>query len=585
MITFISTFPPAMCGIGTYTNYLVSKIPSKEWRVVAFRLEEFLRTGKTPAPNNKVLYHISLLNPSLPHSIDGKLIWFQHAFGMWGRLSTPFLRLIKEAKGRDKRVIATFHTIHFETNETVSGMKRDEEDLLKEVLPYLDAVTVFTDGANRAVIRRFPEYRDKVVVLRHGVHLYPLLSKEEARERLFRYLIENEEIPHIHREEMKAVYSQLSSPRTVLIGNFGFITPDKDPLQLYALGEMVRERLPNHRIILLYIGCIQKRKDREMEKGIPILEGLRALHDGRLNLFIEDYLPEEIFPVAFRALDVTVFWCRNATQSGRMAHAMGAGGCIAGRRIEGIGETLDLAGLLSGVSLDDMAGKIARLIIEEESRRKAEVSALEYAKRFSFENQAQKHILLKEAVLSGKGLPPLDRTLPRVTFILPQLAISRMDGLEYPPEEITAFLNVADDVDIHLPVKDYHKIPLKDGEPPPVEKMEEAIRWIKKKITSGKVLVFCRYGAGRSASVIIGYLCSIGYSYEEALRLVVSKKPDINPLPGLYETIKEVLKRDSLLYPYPKRSLALRGLTSGHPNPRVLPSNTRPQTLKGISGQ
>ncbi|MEF9425716.1 MAG: dual specificity protein phosphatase family protein, partial [Candidatus Mariimomonas ferrooxydans] len=407
---------------------------------------------------------------------------------------------------------------------------------------FSDAITVFTDGAYQAVIRRFPEYKNKIVVLRHGVHLYPGISQKEARKRLLGYLLSQEDIPLTQREELKQIYYQFFSPETIVLGNIGFITPDKDPIQLYQLGQLVQAKLPFNRVIVLYIGRIQKRKDRI--ENLPILENLRAIHDGRKNLFFEHYLPDELLPFAFHSLDFSVFWSKSATQSGRLAHAMGTGTCVVGRRIEGIGETLDLAGLPSAASLDELAEKIERLVFDSKLKKEAKRLSREYAQQFSFKRQAQKHILLKEAILSPGKLPVLDKPQPQITFVLPGLAIAKKDGIENAPEEITAILNVADDVDIYPPPGNYHKIPLKDGVPPPVEKIEEAIHWIRKNIVNHKVLVFCRYGAGRSASVVIGYLCSIGYDYEDALRLVASKKPDINPLPSLAETLKKVLKKE-----------------------------------------
>jgi len=546
MINFVSTFPPMMCGIGTYTEYLVSKMARENWSVTSFKLDEFLRTGQPFQFNDRVAYEISLSDPHLPAS-KAELHWFQHAFGMWGEESPAFLHLVEEAKGRKKKVIASFHTIHFESDETDSGMRRQEEDLLRDALPLLDVMTVFSDGAYRAVSRAFPKYKDKVIVLRHGVHVYPQISQLQAKEGLLRYLINQADISQDKKQELKQMYHHFFSNETILLGNFGFITSNQDRLKLYELGQLVQHRLPNHRVVVLYAGRIQKRNDKRIEEYLPALEELRAVHDGKVNLFIEDYLPEGIFPLGFGALDFSVFWASDATQSGRMAHAQGTGTCIAGRRIEGVGETLDLAGLSSAVSLEDLAEKITRLVLEPGLKEEAKRSSWHYAQEFSFQRQAQKHILLAEAVLSGTTLPVLDRTKPVITFILDRLALAKRDGLEGTPQEITAFLNVADVADLYPPPRIYHKIPLKDGTPIPVERMLEAIAWIQENIVSGKVLVFCRYGRGRSASVIIGYLCSTGLGYEDALRLVSSKKPDINPLPELAETIRKALAGQAVL--------------------------------------
>jgi len=489
-----------------------------------------------------VSYEISLSCPHLPSFVNDQVLWFQHAFGMWGRESPSFVRLINEAKSNKKKVIATFHTIHFESDETDSGMQKKEEILLKAVLPLLDAATVFTDGAYRAVTRAYPEYEDKVVVLRHGIPLYPWVSQEEAKEKLFGYLISRADLSLVQKQEISEAHRHLLRKEAILLGNLGFITSDKDPVRLYKLGQMVQHRLTSHLVFVVYIGRIQMRKDKKMRHYLPVLEKLRSVHDGKKNLFFEDYVPEDVFPLAFRALDFPVFWCQNATQSGRMAHALGSGSCVVGRRIEGIGETLDLAGLPSAISLEDLAEKIVILVIEPGKREEANRLGRRYARRFSFENQAQKHLLLEEAVWSAKELPSLDRTKAKVTFILDNLALAGKDGLDDPPKEITAFLNVADDAELHPRLIKYHKIPLRDGVPIPVEAMKEGINWIEKNIESGRVLVFCRYGRGRSASVITGYLCSIGFDYERAVRLIMSKKPDTYLLPRLAQTIRMALQ-------------------------------------------
>lgn len=560
MITFVSTFPPIMCGIGTYTSYLVRSLPAETWRVMSFRQDEFFRSEEVRQLSDRVAYVLSASDPLLPPGRAGELLWFQHAFGMWGEHSQTFLQLVKDAKGQQRKVIASFHTIHSESHETDSGMSAREEHLLGAVLPWLDAVTVFTDGAYRALQRAFPQHQGKVVVLRHGVHLYPRVSQAEAKERLLGYLATQPHIPVRQKQQVTKLSADLLDPQTVLLGTFGFITGDKDPLKLYELGRRLRDRLPDRRVLVLYIGTIQKRKDRRRRESQPILDQLRSIHDERDDFFVEDYLSEAIFPYAFRALDFAVFWCQNATQSGRMAHAQGTGTCVIGRRMEGIGETLDLAGLHSAVSLDDLAEKIARLVRDSALRQDVERSSWHYSQEYSFENQAHKHLLLEAVIRSGGDLPLLDRTKPTITFILPRLALARRDGLEDSPAEVTAFLNVADDVDLCPQTSLYHKIPLQDGVSVPPWKMRDAIQWIANHIQSNTIVVFCRYGKGRSASVMIGYLCSIGLEYKHALNMVASRCPGLNPLPDLSRTIQTALQGEQ-----DQRSKDARRFTFAYP--------------------
>jgi hypothetical protein len=511
------------------------------WRVTSFELDQFSKTSQVDQSDQHVSYGISLAHPYLPPSSEGEVLWFQHAFGMWGRETDTFVQLVTEAKKRNAKVIASFHTIHFESDETQSGMSREEEDLMNVVLPLLDAATVFSDGAYQALSKALPRYKNKIVVLRHGVHLYPRVSLEEAREKLLGYLAVQSNIPSSQKRELRGMYEDFFSPATVVLGNHGFISPDKDPLALYQLGKLIRDRFPTHRVITLYIGKVPKRNDKKTEKSIEILQSLKSIHDGRGNLFFEDYIPEDILPYAYRSLDFCIFWYQNGTQSGRMAHAQGTGTCVVGRRIEGIGEALDSAGLPSAVSLEDLAEKIGQLILQPDQKKEAERLSKRYAERYSFAKQAQKHLLLASATRS-RALPALDRATPDVTFILPRLALASRSGLEGFPDDGAAFLNVSDCKDLYPIPKIYHKIPLQDGTAVPVEKMKEAVDWIKRNIACETVIVFCRYGKGRSASVIIAYLCTVGFDYQEAIKLVASKRTGTAPLPELARIIEVTLQ-------------------------------------------
>ena len=410
MIAFVSTFPPIICGIGTYMKYLTDHIPGHRWRVISFNHNNFSVSDKDLdlTEKKRIDYYLSFPHPSLPPVLNGDLIWFQHAFGMWGRNNENFLSLIEEAKKRGNKVAASFHTIHFQSQETASGMCKNEEELVRETLPSIDLLTVFTNGAYRAVIQAFPKYREKVFVLRHGVHLYPKVNQKKAREHFLSYLMNQTDLPPSQKEALRRLEEDLHSKETVLLGNYGFITQDKDPVKLFDLGRLVQEKLPRRRVITLYAGTIQKKRDMELDKDLPILEALKSMHNGKERLFFELYIPEEVFPLAFSGLDFAAFWCQNATQSGRMAHAQGTGVCVAGRNCEGIGETLHLSGLPAAETLEELAKRIAQLVLNPGLKKEMAVRSWEYARRYCFAGQAKKHLLIERALVTGKNLPALD---------------------------------------------------------------------------------------------------------------------------------------------------------------------------------
>jgi protein-tyrosine phosphatase/glycosyltransferase involved in cell wall biosynthesis len=528
MIHFVSTFPPIVCGVGAYTEYLTRHLD--DWRVTSFEIDES-KKADINVPVGRVSYELSLGSCHIPSTDRRHLIWLQHAFGIWGKDGDYFTDFVGRIKQKGTRTAATFHTIHFESAETEFGLTMRELRLMGAVLPLLDVATVFSDGACRALSAAFPQFATKVVVLRHGTHTYAPIGRDNARRRLIGYLAERV-------ESVAGIAGDLLSPATIILGNFGFVTPDKDPLALYEIGKQVRGKLPERRIVTLYAGTIANRADRKKSETLDLLGQLRLAHDGRNNLFLEEFLPEDLLPYAFRALDLCVFWCRNATQSGRIAHAMGARTCIVGRRIEGIGETLDKAGLLSVVSVDHLAEQIARLILDPASRQHAEKLGAEYAESYSFRNQAQKHRLLNDALQRGHTLPALDRTEPDIAFVLPHLGIASRNGLERLPDQDIALLNVADDVEFRPASRIYCKIPLRDGTAIPVEKMRQAVEWIASHIAKRRVIVSCRYGRGRSASVVIAYLCgAAGITYGDAVNLVAQRRADVVPLPQLAQTI------------------------------------------------
>lgn len=140
-----------------------------------------------------------------------------------------------------------------------------------------------------------------------------------------------------------------------------------------------------------------------------------------------------------------------------------------------------------------------------------------------------------------------------MNFILDHLAIGNYEEALNPPSEISALLNVANKKDISETTLLYHKIPIIDMQPIPMDQMKEAVEWIEDHIISYKIMVFCNAGIGRSPSVVIGYLCcSLGYGFGEAVESVAKRRPNISILPNLIRTIEDVkdLKFTQICGPY-----------------------------------
>ena len=130
-------------------------------------------------------------------------------------------------------------------------------------------------------------------------------------------------------------------------------------------------------------------------------------------------------------------------------------------------------------------------------------------------------------------------------FILARLAIGDIYDARNISRDITAVLNCTEEHDTSREGILYLKIPLIDFQPINPEYIPRAVRWIKEVISDNTVLVHCNAGIGRSPSIVVCYLSEIGFGFEEAVRLVKSKRPDALPHRDLRSAIMLAKKMSS----------------------------------------
>jgi len=322
---------------------------------------------------------------------ETSVLWFQHEFGIW----PGNIRFVAMLKNLDIPRVVTFHTLHFQSKETPYGLRREQYDLLRILLPYVDAITVFSRRVYHAVISAFPESREKVHTVKHGIHSYPeisRLSRKEAKEKLNDYLLYES---NLDQETRELLYKQrvFLDPNTVVIGQTGFLSPAKGSELLYSVRDGLQKAVTKKRIVAVRIGS-----SREESQKI-YAQKLRRKENGEDKFFLETWLPQNMLPIAQRAFDVNFYWPSDCTQSGVLAHALGAGAIVAGRDLEGVGETLKEAGQLADTDLRHLLTKIQEMILNPGLVERAEERALSYAAEFSWENQARRHYELAEHIL------------------------------------------------------------------------------------------------------------------------------------------------------------------------------------------
>ncbi|UCH43135.1 MAG: hypothetical protein JSW16_00945 [Dehalococcoidales bacterium] len=405
MIYFVGTYKPIMCGIADYTSFITGNSPAGSWGVLSFDIEKSgAQLISSDVENwDRVWYGIpgwyEFSAPVIEEGLkqlgarkEDPVLWFQHEFGIWPN-SIQFVDILRNLK--IPRVV-TFHTLHFQSTETRSGLRREQHDFLQILLPVVDAITVFSWGVYDAVTSAFPEYSRKVHVIKHGIHSYPAinrLSRSEAKDRFNDFLLYESDLDRemkekIHREGI------FSNPGNVVLGGTGFLCPSKQSELLFQVSDRLQKVAPGKNIIAVRVG-----NPRDETQRI-YADKLRATHNSRGKYFFETWLPEGVLPLAQYAFDINFFWPRDCTQSGVLSHALGAGAVVAGRDLEGVGETLKEAGGLAETDLRKLINGMKELLLNPELAARIEEKALCYAGRFSWEIQARRHFELAEELLS-----------------------------------------------------------------------------------------------------------------------------------------------------------------------------------------
>ncbi|MBM3132523.1 MAG: glycosyltransferase family 4 protein [Chloroflexi bacterium] len=413
-ICFVAPFRPITQSVAEYTSFITRELPPARWSVLSF---DPSTCGASFIASHRLMKHdvwhsvpertydtiSSIVYRLEPAESQNVVLWFQHPSCPWPN-ERQFVEMLKCL---DIPKVITFHSLHFQSAETPMGLRKDEVALLEELLPHMEAMTVFNRGVYRAVISAFPEHRQKVRVLKHGVPIHTEslgLSRKEAKEKLHDFLLHE---PDLDQQSKKALHDQrvLLDPDTFVIGETGFLSPMKQSDRLFLIRDILQRMTHPRKIVALRIGA-----PRDADQ-MSFADTLRLQQDQKAKLLLEIYLPDDMLPIAERAFDVNFCWPVECTGSRTITHILGAGGIIAGRDMEETGETLRESKAIAQKELGLLVASIRQLILNPEIGDRIESNAREYAARFSWENQAHEHCAFAEE-LAQMLETGTDRTLP-----------------------------------------------------------------------------------------------------------------------------------------------------------------------------
>ncbi len=282
-ISYVSTYPPTKCGIGTYTNYLSRALSrtNKKVRILIIAekgakeiKEKLFETA--PCFDRKENY-VQKINEAVER-FSSEIVHIQHEFAIFNP-DKRFLSLLEELKKKTK-IVLTLHTVH--TNETNDW---DIEDISMEEYNFsmsqlVDAIIVHQVSMKEALVRQGVN-EELIHVIPHGTEILKQVNKTEAMKKLG--LPENGKI----------------------ILSFGFFGKLKNKeLIVEALPEVLK-KVPN--AYIFFSGYIRDWVQEDLETRKLYEEKAKELGVRDHVIFANRFIPNEEIHLIFGSSDVVAF--------------------------------------------------------------------------------------------------------------------------------------------------------------------------------------------------------------------------------------------------------------------------------------
>ena len=390
-IVFVSTFPPKVCGIATYTQDLIKSLQLKfgksfnpiicpmETEEENYEYEEHIKYKLNISDAVSYLELASQINKN----DNIQLVMLQHEFGFFNETRNGLHLFLKNLK---KDIIITFHTVL---------PKPDQElrEKVKEIADFAKSIVVMTGISAEILLSDYEIPFDKITIIPHGTHLLPFTDKIALKEK---YNLKDKKV----------------------LSTFGLLGSGKNiETTLKALPLIIAK---NPDVIFLILGKTHPAIVRhEGEKYRELLEDLICkLHLENRIRFINEYLPLPELLEYLQLTDIYLFTSkdRNQAVSGTFSYAISSGCAIVSTPIPHALEVLkeDTGIIIDFEAPKQLAVAVNKLLENENERGKLRLKSLEKMAPTAWENSSILHALLFQKFRNDeKGL---NYTLPEINL-------------------------------------------------------------------------------------------------------------------------------------------------------------------------
>ena len=374
-ILFITSYPPRVCGIATYSHDLIKALDNKFSNSLSIKVCA-LESGDTGYQYGSEVKYI--LKTSLSHQYEElalrinndnciKIVLIQHEFGFFKLQEKSFQQFLYKLS---KPVIIVFHTV-------LPNPDRQLKTKVQNIADACESVVVMTNNSRQVLTDMYKIGKQKINVIAHGTHLVPHLSKEFLK----------------HRHGLKD---------HKILTTFGLLSSGKSiETTLNALPAIIKT---NPEVVFLIIGKTHPEVVKnEGEKYREELEAIvREKHLTGHVQFINKFLPLPDLLEYLQLTDIYLFTTNDPNQavSGTFVYAMSCGCPIISTPIPHAKEVLtkDTGIIFDFRNSGQLTDGVNRLLNDEPLRRSISSNTLQKIVSTAWENSAVAHAKLFENI-------------------------------------------------------------------------------------------------------------------------------------------------------------------------------------------
>jgi glycosyltransferase involved in cell wall biosynthesis len=378
-ILFITSYPPRVCGIATYSQDLIKAIDNKFSNSLSIKVcalesgNEDYRYGSIVKYTLKTFLADQYEELALKINNDKciKIVLIQHEFGFFQVQEQSFQQFLYKLL---KPIIIVFHTVLPNPNKQLKAKVQNIADAC-------ESVVVMTNNSMKVLTDAYEVEKQKISVIAHGTHLVPHLSKEFLKKR--HGLIDR---------KVLTTFGLLSSGKSI-------------ETTLNALPAIIKT---NPEVVFLVIGKthpeVVKNEGEQYRERLETIVRAKKL-TGHVK-FINRFLPLNDLLEYLQLTDIYLFTTNDPNQavSGTFVYAMSCGCPIISTPIPHAMEVLTAD---TGIIFDfrnsrQLADGVIRLLNDEPLRRSISSNTLQKIVSTAWENSAVAHALLFEKISGGK---------------------------------------------------------------------------------------------------------------------------------------------------------------------------------------